>query len=58
MNSTDIMVVHCTNLIFVHAILYHSENKGSVVADKIMTDLYRERKLYLDTKRARERQCK
>ena len=33
-------------------------NKGSVIADKIMSDLYRERKLYLDTKRARERQCK
>lgn len=33
-------------------------NKGSVIADKIMTDLYRERKLYLDSKRARERQSK
>lgn len=33
-------------------------NNGSVIADKIMTDLYRERKLYFDTKRARERQCK
>jgi hypothetical protein len=33
-------------------------NKGSVIADKIMSDLYRERKRYLDTKRAKERQCK
>lgn len=33
-------------------------NKGSAIANKIASELNRERELYLDTKRARERQCK
>lgn len=33
-------------------------SSGSVIANKIASELYRERQLYLDTKRARERQCK
>lgn len=33
-------------------------NNGSAIANKIASELNRERELYLDTKRARERQCK
>lgn len=33
-------------------------SSGSVIANKIASELYRERQLYLDTKRARERQYK